>query len=118
MPVLFQTTRPEDLFHRLRRILSSLHMRCECREALDGVLDRFSDLEHKRELRGALVEARRRRDWIAAQLGFLSDLDDISEHETDDSVFEEMAMLFDEIGAAATSAAKAIRAAASGSGND
>lgn len=110
MPVLSLTTPPEDLFHRLRRILSSLHMRCECRETLDGVLDRFSDLERKRELRRALADARRRRDWIAAQLSFLADLDDITEHETDESVFEEMAMLFDEISAAATDAAKAIRA--------
>jgi hypothetical protein len=92
-------------------------MHRDCREALDGVLDRFSDLEHKRELRNALADARRGRDWIAAQLRFLSDLDDITEHETDDSVFEEMAVLFEEISASATAAAKTIRATASNAGS-
>lgn len=102
----------EDLFHRLRRILSSLHLDCECRERLDGALDRFSSLESRRQLKSALGQARRQRDWILAQLEFLADLDDITECEADESVFEEMAMLFDEVSAAARSAAKAIRRAA------
>lgn len=110
MPVL-SPSQPEDLFHRLRRVLSLLHLDCECRETLDGVLDRFSSLELRRQLKTALGHARGQRDWISAQLDFLADLDEITEQEADDSVFEEMAMLFDEIRVAATSAAKAIRQA-------
>jgi hypothetical protein len=113
MSVLSQS-QPEDLLHRLRRVLSLLHLDCECRETLDGALDRFSGLESRRQLKTALAQARRHRDWISAQLGFLADLDDITEQESDDSVFEEMAMLFDEISTAATRAAKAIRVASTG----
>ncbi len=117
MPV-HSPSQPEDLFHRLRRILSSLHLDCECRETLDGALDRFSSLESRRQLKCALAQARRQRDWISAQVGFLDDLNDISEHEADESVFEEMAMLFDEISAAAMSAAKSIRGAAAVESDD
>ncbi|CAN1724869.1 conserved protein of unknown function [Hyphomicrobium sp. 1Nfss2.1] len=112
------TNQPGDLLNRLRRILSSLHLDCECRETLDGALDRFSNFESRRELRDALAQGRRQRDWIYAQLGFLADLDDITEFEADESVFEEMAMLFDEVGAAARGAAKSIRQAATAKAED
>jgi hypothetical protein len=116
--MLSHATEPHDLFGRLRRILSSLHLDCECRATLDGALDRFSDLELRRQLRTALAEARRQREWIAAQVGFLAELDEITEHETDVSVYEEMAALFDEIGASAIGAAEAIRLGRSGSPAD
>jgi len=111
--MLVDTSHPEHVFHRLRRVLSALYQHCDCREKITGALDRFEDLEHVRELRGALAESRRQRDWIAAQVSFLSELDDINEHEADKSVFEEMAMLFDEVSVAAAHAAKVIRVAAS-----
>lgn len=110
MPVLSHATEGKDLLHRLQRVLSSLHLDCECRATLDGALDRFSDLEYLRRLKSALGEARRQKEWIAAQLCFLTDLDEITEHETDESVYEEMAALFDEISVAAASAAHVIRA--------
>jgi len=111
--MLVDTSHPEHVFHRLRRVLSSLYQHCDCREKISGALDRFEDLEQMRELRAALAEARRQRDWIGAQLSFLAELDDINEHETDKTVFEEMAMLFDEVADAATRAAKMVRTAAS-----
>jgi len=111
--MLVDTSHPEQVFHRLRRVLSSLYQHCECGEKINGALDRFEDLEQMRALRAALEEARRQRDWIGAQLSFLSDLDDINEHEADQTVFEEMAMLFDEVTEAAARAAKIIRTAAS-----
>lgn len=97
--------------HRLRRVLSSVHLDCECRTTLDGALERFSDLEFRRRFRSVLRQARRQRDWIAAQLYFLAELDEINGREDDPSVFEEMATLFDEIRMSAANAAQAMREA-------
>lgn len=102
-------TEPKELFNRLRRVLSTLQLDCRCRATLDGALDRFSALEARRQLKQALVEARRKRNWIAAQLAFLADLDEVTENEGDDSVFEEMSALFDEICSSAADAAQQIR---------
>jgi hypothetical protein len=98
-----------DLVSRLRRDLSTVEIDCACRTTLDSALNRFSAREHRHRLLTALADARRHRDWIAAQLGFLAELDDITERESDSTVFEEMALLFDEIVAAAGAAALAIR---------
>lgn len=102
-------TDTSDLVSRLRRDLSGVHLDCDCRKRLDSALDRFSAFEERRRRGTALQDARRRRDWIAAQLAFLVELDEITDHETDHTVFEEMALLFDEISTAAGEAALAIR---------
>lgn len=109
MPLLPYVREPNELVHRIRRVLSSVQLDCECRTTLDGALDRFSDLEYRRRLRNGLRQARQQREWIKTQLSFLAELDEITEHEDDHSVFEEMAALFDEIGASAKSAAQTIR---------
>jgi benzoyl-CoA reductase/2-hydroxyglutaryl-CoA dehydratase subunit BcrC/BadD/HgdB len=98
-----------DLVSRLCRDLSTIEIDRASRTTLDSALSRFSALEHRRRLLTALADARRHRDWIAAQLAFLAELDDITERESDSTVFEEMALLFDEIVAAAGAAAVAIR---------
>jgi hypothetical protein len=98
-----------DLVSRLRRDLSTIEIDRACRTTLDSALNRFSAIEDRRRLHAALADARRHRDWIADQLVFLAELDDITERETDRTVFEEMALLFDEIVAAAGAAALAIR---------
>jgi hypothetical protein len=110
MPTL--ATDAGDLVSRLRRDLSAIEIDCACRTTLDSALDRFSAHEQRRRLHRGLDDARRHRDWIAAQLAFLAELDEITERESDGTVFEEMALLFDEIGAAAGAAALAIREAA------
>ena len=102
-------TDASDLISRLRRDLSAVELDCDCRTVLDSALDRFSAFEERRRLRTGLQHARRQRDWIAAQLAFIAELDEITDHETDRTVFEEMALLFDEIGTAAGEAALAIR---------
>lgn len=102
-------TNSNDVVNRLRRILSSVQLDCECRATLDVALDRFSSVEGRRQLRSALAEARRQRKWIAAQLAFLADLDEITEQETDESVYGEIAGIFDEIGSAAERAANVLR---------
>jgi hypothetical protein len=98
-----------DVVSRLRRDLSRIEIDGASRTTLDSALSRFTALEQRRRLHAALADARRHRDWIAAQLAFLSELDDITERESDSTVFEEMALLFDEIAAAACAAALAIR---------
>ncbi|MCB1486322.1 MAG: hypothetical protein KDJ88_02570 [Bauldia sp.] len=96
-----------DTVSRLRRVLSSVRLDCLCRATLDDALDRFLVLEHRRRLRGDLLDARRRRDWIATQLTFLADLDDLDEREVDKTVFAEMALLFEGIAAEAAKTAQA-----------
>ena len=98
-----------DLVSRLRRVLSAVDLDCQCRTTLDGTLDRFAALEYSRQMRRALADAREQKDQIVARLPFLAELDEITECEPDHTVFEEIALLFDEIGAAAASAAMAIR---------
>ncbi len=97
--------RPDDVVRRLRRVLLEAHFDGRCRETLEGALARFQSFEIRRALRFA----RRQRDHIATQIAFLSELDRVSEREEDRTVYEEMALLFDEIGTAAHDAANAIR---------
>jgi hypothetical protein len=113
MPVLVYSSDADDLVLRLRRVLSTVDLDCGCRVRLEGALDRFTALEYRRQMRKALAEAREQRDQIIARLAFLAEIDEITEHEPDRTVFVEVATLFDEIGAAATGAAKAIRSTAS-----
>lgn len=101
-----------DLVARLRRVILTTDLNCGCQDTLKRALDRFTALEDRRQMRGALAEAREQRDQIIAKLAFLTDLNEITEREPDRTVFEEMAILFDEICGAATEAALAIRASA------
>jgi hypothetical protein len=102
-----QTT--TDLVARLRRVLAAVDLDCGCRTTLEGALNRFSSLEHRRQIRQALATAREQKDQIIARLAFLAELDDITIRESDQTVFEEMALLFGEIAASAAEASNAIR---------
>lgn len=104
-----KSPRHVDLSLRLHRVLSSAELDCECRTKLDQALDRFSVLENRRQLRNGLREARHRRNLIADQLSYLADIDEITENESDLSVFKEMALLFDEIADQADQAADVLR---------
>ena len=102
-------TESADTIDRFRRVLTGVSLDCECRITLDGVLDRFSAFERRRQLRDGLQQARCQRDMIASRLRFLAELDEITEREVDRTVFEEMALLFDEVSASAAQAARAVR---------
>ena len=104
-----KSSRHVDLSLRLHRVLSSAELDCECRTKLDQALDRFSALENRRQLRNGLKEARHRRNLISDQLSYLADIDEITETESDLSVFREMALLFDEIANQADKAADVLR---------
>ncbi len=107
--MLARANEPDILVCRLRRILLSAQLSCQCRTSLDEALARFLVLETRRLLRRSLREARSQRDWIASQLLLLVELNEITEHETDQTVFEEMVLLFDGIESAAAAASRALR---------
>lgn len=104
-----RATPASELIDRLRRVLRPEDLDCACRERLDGALERFDQLERRRESRRQLAKARDHKERIAALLGFLSDLDSLTEAENDRSVFEELALLFAEIGRSAQAGAAALR---------
>ncbi|MDX3810032.1 hypothetical protein ACXIUS_09045 [Bosea thiooxidans] len=102
-------TSASELIGRLRRVLRPEELNCTCRETLDGALDRFDQLERRREWRRQLTTARDHKERISALLVFLSELDALSEVENDRSVFEELALLFVEIAHSAEAGALALR---------
>ncbi|MCB1495371.1 MAG: hypothetical protein KDJ86_06275 [Bauldia sp.] len=110
MPALVHSSPDaEDLVSRLRRVISTVDLNCQCRVRLEGALDRFTALEHRRQARQAIANAREQRDQIIARLAFLAEIDELTEQEPDTSVFSETAALFDEIAVAAGDAAKSVR---------
>jgi hypothetical protein len=110
MPVLaYSSPDADDLVSRLRRVLTTVDLNCRCRTRLEGALDRFTALEHRRQARSAISHVREQRDQIVARLAFLAEIDEVTEQEADVTVFDEVAAIFDEIAAAATDSAKSIR---------
>ena len=102
-------TPASELIGRLRRVLRPEELDCACGETLGGALDRFDDLERRREARRRLSSARDHKERIAALLSFLSELDSLTEAESDRSVFEEMALLLVEIARSAEAGAASLR---------
>lgn len=98
-----------DLARRMRSVLTGANMDGQCLEMLRSAFDRFLDLETRRMSRRLLTGVRDQKQRIAALLGLLSDLDQITETETDHTVFVEMALLFEEISRTATAAAASLR---------
>ena len=94
---------------RVRAVLATVNIDCECRERLSQALERFEALEQRRALRELIHDARRQADRIAAMLDFLRELNDVHIEEEDGSVFEELALLFDEIVAAGMEGAADMR---------
>lgn len=105
-----QTCEELDISSRMQRVLSNTDLDCRCRSTLEEALNRFVAFERRRAVRAALTNARDRRDQIVGRLSFLEELDEVGDTETDRSAFAEMALLFDEIAAAADGAARAVRA--------
>ena len=94
---------------RIRAIIRTVDLDCECRDKLDSALNRFEQLERRRHLRTLIQDARHQAEQIAAMLDLLRELDEIRADESDGSVFEELALLFDAIVIAATSGAHDMR---------
>jgi len=97
---------PSHLLTRIRAVVGTLDLDCRCRGKIDEALARFESLETRRQLRGLILDARHQADRIAALLELVGELDTISMDETDLSVFEEIALLFEDIKAAAARGAE------------
>jgi hypothetical protein len=94
---------------RIRAVIRTVDLDCECRDKLDLALHRFEVLERRRNLRVLIQDARWQAEQIAAMLDLLRELDEIRTDESDDSVFEELALLFDTIAVAAATGAEDMR---------
>jgi hypothetical protein len=91
---------------RVRAVVGALDLDCRCRGKLDAALERFETLEIRRQLRGAILDARHQAERIAALLELVGELDTVTMDETDLSVFEEIALLFEDIKVAAARGAE------------
>jgi hypothetical protein len=98
-----------DLARRMRSVLNGANMDGHCLEMLRSAFDRFLDLETRRMSKRLLTGVRDQKQRVTALLGLLSDLEQITETETDHTVFVEMALLFEEISRTATAAAASLR---------
>jgi hypothetical protein len=98
-----------DVVRRLAAVLQGVELDCECRARLDQALDRFEGLENRRAAREQLANARRQRERIEAVFHFLRDLDELAPAEQDHSLYTEIALLFDDIAAAAQEGARSMR---------
>jgi hypothetical protein len=86
--------------------MDTLDLDCRCRGKLDAALERFEALESRRQLRGLILDARHQAERIGALLELVGELDTVSTDEADLSVFQEIALLFEDIKAAATRGAE------------
>jgi hypothetical protein len=98
-----RTAKPETSspLLRIRAVVSTLDLDCQCRGKLNAVLERFEALENRRQLRSLILDARNQAERIAAVLQFVGELDTLTTDEADLGVFDEIALLFEDIGSAA-----------------
>ena len=92
---------PVQLLGRVRAVVGTLDLDCVCRGKLDAALERFETLETRRQLRSLLLDAEHQAERIAVLLELVGELNTIGSDETDLGVFDEIALLFRDIGAAA-----------------
>lgn len=100
------------VMRRIRTVIDSVELDCECRARLDEALARFSTLEQQRTIRQHLVLARQHRERIKAILDFLQEVDDLMINEPDRSVYAELALLFEEVASIAAEGASAMHSLA------
>ncbi|MGJ3263239.1 MAG: hypothetical protein ACFE0R_08380 [Salinarimonas sp.] len=103
---------PGPALARVRAVIDSLGLGCECKARLESALDRFAALEEKRARREVLAIARGERERIALLLQLLAELDEIPMAEPDKSVYRELEFLFRDVATAAERGAQAVSRAA------
>lgn len=94
---------------RLTAAIREARLDCGCKSRLDETLARFAMLERRRTARGHLLNARHHREKIEAILFFLNDLDELEPTEQDHGVYEDIALLFDDIAGIAREGACSMR---------
>lgn len=98
------------LMNRLQAVLAHTDLDCECKETVRTAIERFTSFEQRRLTRRFMATARDHKERIVAILSLLQELNQITEIESDRTVFTEMALLFDDIASSASAAAKSLRA--------
>ena len=98
------------LMSRLQAVLAHIDLDCECKETVRTAIERFASLEKRRLTRRFVASARDHKERIVAILSLLQELNQITEIESDRTVFTEMALLFDDIALSASAAASSLRA--------
>ena len=115
-PAMVSAEAPAPLVNRLRSLIATAALDCDCREKVGDALQRFVDQEEMRLDRRHLMEARQHRAAVIALVGLLSDLEEITGSESDRSVFGELAQLFADVAQQANLGADALRRLGSGRG--
>lgn len=100
---------PDILVERIRSIIGTVALDCDCTQRVNDALGRFVEMEQQRELRRHLLSSRHHRAAIVALIDLLAELDDISWVEADRGVFVEFAHLFEDISEHALNGAADLR---------
>lgn len=108
-PASERQDQPTDLIERIRNIVESAALDCDCRNRVDEALERFVEMEQQRETRRHLLSSRQHRAAIAALVDLLAELEEIGWQEMDRTVFSELAHLFEDIAQHALSGAQQLR---------
>lgn len=95
--------------HRIRTVIMSTAIDCDCRDRVESALQRFETLEHLRDQKRLVEDARHQRRTIAAILELLREIDELSFQDMDEGVLSEAALLFEDIAAAANAASRSLR---------
>ena len=106
---LAQPDPTNELLEKMRSGLADAGLECHCRDKVDGLLDQLRKSLWRRERAQALSDARSMRDRIVGFLGFLEELDDLTPEEQDFTCFQEVAVIFEDMSAAARTGAMAAR---------
>lgn len=95
--------------HRIRTVIMNTAIDCDCRDRVESALQRFETLEHLRDQKRLIEDARHQRRTIAAILELLREIDELSFQDMDESVLSEAALLFEDIAAAANIASHSLK---------
>lgn len=107
-PVPVTTESAGQLTQRIRNLISTVALDCDCRQRVNDALQRFVSQEQSRHDRRCLMDARQQRASIAALVELLGELD-VTWHEGDRTVFAELAHIFDDIARLAALGSAAMR---------
>lgn len=98
-----------QLTRRIRNLIGTVALDCDCRQRVNDALERFVTQEQDRLDRRHLLDARQQRASIAALVELLAELEEVSWREGDRTVFGELAHIFDDIARMAAQGSAAMR---------
>jgi hypothetical protein len=94
---------------RIRTVIMNTALDCDCRDRVENALRRFEALEHLRDQKRFLDDARQQRRTIETILDLLREIDELGFQDMDEGVLAEAALLFDDIVTAATAGSQSIK---------